>query len=315
MSGRNVKRLLLAIVAATIVYILQDGIHFVDETQQLVVTQFGAPVGRPVTTSGLFFDLPLLQTENAFDKRLIEYKSSATSVPTRDKRYITVSAYAIWHVTDPLKFFERVQNEAGATARLDEIVAGEVRNAVARYDLLELVRTTNRTQADVGTGVPSEEQSLILEKLEKGRAGLAAEVLARARARSGELGFEVVDVRFSQMNYVPEVQQAVYARMIAERQRVAAQYRSEGQGEAARISGERDRDMAQIRSEAYRTAEERRGKGDGEATRIYADAYGRDPEFYAFVKSLDTYEKSFDPKTLLILDGNNELLKYLGKTR
>ena len=313
MNRHRLKRLAQIVAALLVIYVVQDGVHFVDEAQQIIVTQFGDPIGGPVTKPGLFFDMPVIQTENYFDKRFLEYKSAPILVPTRDKRYITVSAFAVWRVNDPLKFFERVQDEVGAQARLDEIVAGEVRNAVARYDLIELVRTTNRTPSDVTP--QNEEESLILEKLQKGRAGMAAEILARARARSADLGFDIVDVRFSRMNYVPDVQKAVFARMIAERQRVAAQYRSEGQGEAARVSGERDRDLAQIRSEAYKSAEEQRGKGDGEATRIYAGAYGRDPDFYAFVKSLDTYEKAFDPKTMMILDGNSDLLKYLGKSK
>ncbi len=313
MTRESVTRLLWIIGAVALVYTVQDGIHFLDETQQAVITQFGDPIGSPVRSPGVFLDAPLVTAENYFDKRYIEYRSQPTQVPTRDKRYITVSAFALWRVKDPLKFFQRVTNEAGANARLDEIVAGEVRNAVARYDLIELVRTSNR---EVPAGaVPPGEASPILEKLQKGRAGLAAEVLARARARSADLGFEIADVRFTQMNYIPDVQKAVFARMIAERRRVAEQYRSEGQGEAARVSGERDRDLAQIGSEAYRAAEERRGKGDGEAARIYAEAYGHDPDFYAFVKSLDTYEKSFDPKTTMILDGNSEFLKYLGRTR
>lgn len=313
MTPHTKQRLLWIVAAIVLVYVVQDGIHFMDESQEAIITQFGDPIGAPITTSGLFFDLPLVQTENYFDKRVLEYTSQPTQVPTRDKRYITVSALALWKISDPLKFFQRVQNEAGARARLDEIVAGEVRNAVARYDLIELVRTTTRDASAVP--VQSEEESLILEKLQKGRAGLANEVLTQAKARAADLGFEVLDVRFVRMNYVADVQKAVYARMIAERQRVAAEYRSEGQGEAARISGERDRDLAQIRSEAYRTAEDRRGKADAEATKIYAGAYGRDPDFYAFSKSLDTYEKSLDPNTLMILDGSGELFKYLQRPR
>jgi len=302
----------LAVAIAT-VYVIQDSIHFNDESQQVVITQFGDPIGKPVTAPGLYFDLPLVQTENSFSKRSLEYQSKPTQVPTRDKRYISVAAFALWRINDPLKFFQRVQNEAGAQARLDEIVAGEVRNAVARYDLIELVRTTTRPVAQLAS--PSEEEAMILTNLEKGRARLAAEILERSRARSPDLGFEIVDFRFKHISYVDEVQKAVFARMTAERQRVAEQYRSEGQGEAARISGQRDRDLAQIQSEAYRASEERRGKADADATRIYAGAYGRDPDFYAFQKSLETYEKSFDPNTVLILDSNSDLLKYLGKSR
>lgn len=309
MTPETRRRLRWIIAAIVLVYVVQDGIHFMDESQMAIVTQFGDPIGAPITKSGLFFDLPLVQTENYFDKRVLEYTSQPTQVPTKDKRYITVSALAFWRISDPLKFFQRVQNEAGARARLDEIVAGEVRNAVGSYDLIELVRTTTRDAQSVA--VQSDEESPILEKLQKGRAGLANEVLTRAKARAADLGFDVLDVRFLRMNYVADVQKAVYQRMIAERQRVAAEYRSEGQGEAARINGERDRDLAQIRSEAYRMAEERRGKADADATRIYAGAYGRDPDFYAFSKSLDTYEKSLDPNTLMILDGSGEFFRYL----
>jgi membrane protease subunit HflC len=307
------RRLIWLLAAAVLVYVVQDSIHFLDESRVAIVTQFGDPIGAPIVKPGLFFDVPLVQTENYFDKRVLEYTSRATQVPTKDKRYITVSALALWRISDPLKFFQRVQNEAGARARLDEIVAGEVRNTVASYDLIELVRATNRDASTVP--VQSDEESPILEKLLKGRGGLANEVLTRAKQRASDLGFDVLDVRFVRMNYVDDVQKAVYQRMIAERQRVAAEYRSEGQGEAARISGERDRDLAQIRSEAYRTAEERRGKGDAEATHIYSNAYGRDPDFYAFSKSLETYEKSLDPNTLMILDGSGELFNYLQQSR
>jgi modulator of FtsH protease HflC len=310
MTRPTVVKLILAVA---LVYVIQDGIHFNDESQQVVITQFGNPVGKPVTAPGLYFDLPLVQTENNFSKQALEYQSKPTQVPTRDKRYISVAAFALWRITDPLKFFQRVQNEAGAQARLDEIVAGEVRNAVARYDLIELVRTTTR-QANQVTS-PSEEEAIILTNLEKGRARLADEILQRSRERSADLGFEVLDFRFKHISYVEDVQKAVFARMTAERQRVAEQYRSEGQGEAARISGQRDRDLAQIQSEAYRAGEERRGKGDADATRIYAGAYGKDPDFYGFVKSLETYEKSFDPSTVLILDSSSDLLKYLGKVK
>ena len=307
------KWLASLLTALAIVYVVQDGIHFNDESQQVVVTQFGDPVGGPVVSPGLYFDVPVAQTENTFDKRYIEYQSKATQVPTKDKRYISVAAFALWRISDPLKFFQRVQNEEGAQARIDEIVDGEVRNSVARYDLIELVRTTTRAPEQVV--VQNEEESVILARLEKGRARLAAEILARSRERSADLGFEIIDVRFKHMSYVAEVQKAVFARMIAERQRVAEQYRAEGQGEAARISGERDRDLARIQSEAYRTGEERRGKADAEATRIYAGAYSRNPELYSFVKSLETYERSFDPNTVMILDSNSDLLKYLGKAK
>jgi membrane protease subunit HflC len=279
----------------------------------VIITQFGEPVRGPITTPGLYFDLPLVQTENTFDKRFLEYQSQPTQVPTKDKRYINVTAFALWRIADPLKFFQRVQDQNNGQARLADMLDGEIRTAVARYNLIELVRSTTRNAQDVS--LQTEGEAVILQALEKGRRSLEREVLDHASARAADLGIVVIDVRFKRISYVDEVQKAVFARMIAERQQIAQQFLSEGQGEAARISGERERDLAMIQSEAYRTAEQTRGKADATATKIYGDANGRDPDFYTFVKSLDTYERSLDSNTIMILDSGSELLKYLDKPR
>jgi len=310
------RLLLLALQVAAVVaviYIIQDGIHYLNEPDQVIITQFGEPVRAPITTPGLYFDLPIIQSENTFDKRALEYQSQPTQVPTKDKRYINVTAFALWRIADPLKFFQRVQDQSGGQARLADILDGEIRSAVARYNLIDLVRTTNRNRQDVA--IQTEGESVILQSLEKGRRNLELEVLARASGRAADLGISVLDVRLRRMTYVEDVQKEVYARMIAERQQIAQQFVSEGQGEAARISGERDRDLAKIQSEAYRSAETMRGKADAEATRIYGEANGRDPDFYTFVKSLDIYERSLDANTIMILDSGSDLLKYLGKTK
>ena len=304
------KRLAVAGAAALVVW---SAVYQVGETNQAIVTQFGDPIGGPVTTPGLHLKVPLIQIVSLFDKRFLEYENRPTQVPTKDKRYLSVAAFARWRVSDPLKFFQRVQDEDGAQARLADILDGEIRNTVARYDLIELVRTTNRGAQAVA--VQSEEESVILQTIEKGRPRLAREVLDRAAARAADLGIEILDVRFKRLSYIEAVQKAVFARMIAERQRIAQQFLSGGQGEAARISGERERDLARIQSEAYRPGEAQRGKAEAEAARIYAGAYGQDPDFYAFVKSLETYERSMDPNTIMILDGNSDLLKYLSRSR
>ena len=304
---------LLVLAALAVVYVIQDGIHYLNEPEQVIITQFGEPVRGPITTPGLYFDLPIVQTENTFDKRSLEYQSQPTQVPTKDKRYINVTAFALWRIADPLKFFQRVQDQNGGQARLADMLDGEIRTAVARYNLIELVRSTNRNAQDVS--LQTEGEAVILQSLEKGRRSLEREVLDRASARAADLGIAVLDVRFKRISYVDEVQKAVFARMIAERQQIAQQFLSEGQGEAARISGERERDLAKIQSEAYRSAEQARGKADATATKIYGDANGRDPDFYTFVKSLDTYERSLDSNTIMILDSGSELLKYLGKPR
>ena len=285
----------------------------VSETSQVIITQFGDPVGAPVTTPGIHLKIPFIQQANAFDKRFLEWEGSPNQVPTKDKRFIWVDTYARWRIVDPLKFFQRLRDERGAQSRLDDILDGETRNAVARYDLIELVRNTNRRREDVP--VESEEERIILEPIQKGRQKIEKEILDRAASRMANLGIELLDIRLKRLNYVEQVQKDVFARMIAERNRIAELFRSEGEGEAARIRGERERELKRIQSEAYRTGEELRGKADAQATDIYVDAHGRDPDFYAFTKSLETYEKTMDAKTVFILGTDSELLKFMGKPK
>ncbi len=299
--------ILIAIIAGWIV--LAGVTYVVDETQQVIITQFGEPVGDPVVDPGLKFKVPFIQTANFFDKRFLEWDGDANQVPTKDKRFIWVDTYARWRIVDPLKFFQRLQDERGAQSRLDDIIDGETRSSVARHDLLEVVRSTNRNQEDVLIG--SEEETAILGKIKKGRQGIVQEILSKASERVKDLGIELIDVRFKRINYVEEVQKDVFARMIAERKRIAESYRSEGQGEAARIRGERERDLKRIQSEAYREAQEITGKADGEATNIYAESYNRDASFYAFIKSLETYERTVDPQTTFVLTTNSDFLRYL----
>ena len=262
-----------------------------------------------MTEAGLHFKVPFIQKTNYFDKRFLECDGNPNQVPTKDKRFIWVDTYARWRIVDPLRFFERLRDERGAQSRLDDILDGETRNSVARYDLIEIVRSSNRNPDDVL--VESEEEAAILEPIGMGRGKIALEILERSAVSTADFGIELLDLRLKRINYVEEVQQDVFARMIAERQRIAEEFRSEGQGEAARIGGERDRELQRIQSEAYREAEELRGVADGEATTIYGEAYSRDANFYAFTKSLETYEKTMDPNTVLILGTDNELLKYL----
>jgi modulator of FtsH protease HflC len=293
--------------------LLNGACYQVEEWSQVVITQFGDPVGAPVTTPGIHLKIPLIQQVNAFDKRFLEWDGSPNQVPTKDKRFIWVDTYARWRIVDPLLFFQRLRDERGAQSRLDDILDGETRNAVARYDLIELVRNTNRRREDVP--VESEEERIILEPIQKGRQKIEKEILDRAASRMGNLGLELLDIRLKRLNYVEQVQKDVFARMIAERNRIAELFRSEGEGEAARIRGERERELKRIQSEAYRSGEELRGKADAQATDIYADAHGRDPDFYAFTKSLETYEKTMDAKTVFILGTDSELLRYIGKPK
>ena len=301
------------IVLLAIGFLLDQATYTVSETEQVIITQFGDPVGDPVTSPGLHFKVPFIQRVNVFDNRFLEWDGNPNQGPTRDRRFILVDTYARWRITDPLLFFQRLRDERGAQSRLDDILDGETRNAVARHNLIELVRSTNRNEADVQ--IESEEEAVILEALEQGREEITREILQTAAGRTADLGIELLDLRLKRINYVAEVQQDVFARMIAERQRVAEEFRSEGQGEAARIDGERERELSQIQSEAYRIAEELRGKADATATAVYAESYDRDADFYAFTKSMETYEETMDGETVFILDTDSELLRFLDRTR
>ena len=305
MSGKPIGLIAVAIVA---LWVLSSTLYTIDETEQVIITQFGRPVGDAVTESGLHYKVPFIQVANKFEKRFLEWDGDPNQVPTRDKRFIWVDTYARWRISDPLLFFQRLQDERGAQTRLDDILDGETRNSVARHNLLEVVRSSNRDHDDVQV---AEGESTIFEQIATGRPAIAREILERSQERASGLGIELLDLRLKRINYVEEVQQDVFARMIAERNRIAAGYRSEGEGEAARISGERERELQRLQSEAYRTAQGIRGDADGEATAIYAEAYNRDPEFYAFLKSMETYELTADANSIFILTTDSDLLQFL----
>ncbi len=304
--SKNGLVLLVVVVACVI---LVKASYIVSETEQVIITQLGEPVGVAVTEPGLHFLKPFVQKPNFFEKRFLEWDGDANQVPTKDKRFIWVDTYARWRIDDPLKFFQRLRDERGAQSRLDDILDGETRNAVARHDLVEVVRTSNRQSS--AESREEEDSESVLQTITTGRQAITREILERATERAADLGIELVDLRFKRINYVEEVQKDVFARMIAERNRIASSYRSEGEGEAARIGGEKERDLQRIQSEAYRESQEIRGKADGEATQIYARAYNKDASFYAFMKSLETYEKTLDKDSILILTTDADFLRYL----
>jgi len=309
----NPRLLLPLIVLGAIA--LSSVAYVVDEAEQVILTQFGRPVGNPVSSPGLHFKVPLIQKVHRFDKRFLEWDGEANQLPTRDKRFIWVDTYARWRISDPLKFFQRLKDERGAQTRLDDILDGETRNAIAIHDLVEVVRTTNRTpEVDESQ---TEEERVALETITDGREKIRLEILAKAQARTGDLGIEILDVRLKRINYVAEVQAKVFDRMIAERERIAARFRSQGEGEALRIQGERERDLKRIGSEAYRAAEEIRGRADAAATEIYAAAYNRSREsqsFYEFLKTMETLEATVDPDTVLVLSSESDFYGFLKRS-
>jgi membrane protease subunit HflC len=313
MNSVNPKLIALVVIVFLALIVFFDGIFVVSETQQVIITQFGNPVGDPIISPGVHLKIPFIQKANFFDKRFLEWDGDPNQVPTKDKRFIWVNTYARWRISDPLKFLERLRDEQAAQSRLDDILDGETRSSVARHDLVEVVRSSNR--APEAILVDSDEETAILERIEKGRELITREILENAQRGVTDLGIELIDLRFKGINYVDEVRKDVFDRMIAERNRIAQRYRSEGEGEAARIRGEKEKELARIESEAYRAAEEIRGQADAEATQIYAEAYNRDIDFYAFMKSMETYEQTLDPGSTLILTTDSDLLRYLKRSQ
>lgn len=308
MNTRNILSLLAAVVVLTLLF---SSVFVLDETKQAIVTQFGKPVGEPRTQPGLHFKIPMVQKVQFFDKRYLEWDGDANQVPTKDKKFIFVDSYARWQITNPLQFFIRLRDERSGQSRLDDILDGETRNAIASHDLLDIVRSTNR-EPEISDEVMEDLENL--EKITVGRDKIEALILKRANERTADLGVQILDFRLKRMNYVDEVRNRVYDRMISERNRIADQFRSEGQGEARKIQGNKERDLAQITSEATREAEVIRGKADAQATSIYASAYNRNAqarELYSFLRSMEALEKSFDEKTNVVLSTDSELYRYL----
>lgn len=307
------RQTLTLVFLATLIYTLYSSIFILDETKQAIVTLFGKPVGEPRTEAGLNFKIPYFHKVQYFDKRYLEWDGARNQVPTKDKKFIFVDTYARWEITNPLQFFIRLRDERSAQSRLDDILDGETRNAVASHDLLDLVRSSNR---DPEITEEFMEQIEILEDINVGRAKIEKIVLEKANERTADLGVRVLDFRFKRMNYVDEVRDRVYDRMISERNRIADQFRSEGQGEARKIEGNKEKDLAEIQSEAFKKAEEIKGRADAEATKIYAAAYNRSRQsvdFYKFIRSMESFEKSLDENTTIILSSDSEFFRYLKK--
>jgi membrane protease subunit HflC len=294
--------------------VISSTVYVVREPEQVIITQFGRPVGNPISTPGLSFKIPFIQKVHRFDKRFLEWDGDSNELPTKDKRFIWIDTYARWRISDPLLFFQRLRDERGAQTRLDDILDGEARNAIANHDLVELIRSTNREPV-VDDVSPDTEEELV--PINVGREKIRQEILDKAQTRTADLGIEILDVQFKRINYVEDVRRKVYERMIAERKRIADRFRSEGEGEASRILGEKDRELKRIQSEAYRQAQEIIGKADAEATGIYADAYDRSEDtrsFYDFLRTMESYETTLDAETSLILSSDGEFYRFLQKS-
>jgi len=310
------RSLILIILLLLAALVLTESLYTVGEIEQVIITQFGKPVGDPITTAGLKVKVPLIQRVNSIDKRILEWDGSPSDMPTKDKLYISVDLFARWRIVDPLQYFLRLRDERSAQSRLDDILGSETRNAVAKHELIEIIRTTkgriplqDATLADpnntsVGTLVP----------IQKGRQQVEGEIIAAAAPKVRVFGIELLDIRFKRINYNASVLPKIYDRMISERRQIAERFRSEGNGEAARIIGNRERDLNRIQSEAYRRVEEIRGEADAKAAAIYAAAYNRSPEavqFYEFTRTMEAYKSIIANNTTLILSTDSDLFRFL----
>ena len=301
---------LIAIVLGIIV--LRASTYVLPEWEQVIITQFGEPIGDAVTEPGLKFKLPFVQEVNRFEKRWLEWDGEESEMPTKEKTYIYVDTYARWRIIDPLKFFESVRDEASAQSRLDDIIDSETRNVIAAHNLIEVVRSSNREfqQArDIEVAKVAGVTEAEIPKIEAGRDKLTRLILEKAAKAMPEFGIELVDIQFQRVNYTRSVKTKVFERMIQDRKSIANAYRSEGEGESARIRGDKERELKTIESGAFKDAEKIRGEADAKATDIYAEAYNRDPGFYKLVRSLESYGKTIDEESWVVLSSDSDYFK------
>ncbi|TVS05870.1 MAG: protease modulator HflC [Phycisphaerales bacterium] len=286
-----------------------------DETEQAVVVQFGAPVGEPVTEPGLHFKIPFIQEVRKFDKRLLSWDGDPNQIPTRGEQFISVDTTARWRIVDPLKFLQSVGDERGAQLRLNDILDSVVRDQISASELVEIVRSkdweVSREDLERAQITGEQDEEILLQRVARGRAEIVQSVLEQAQKLMPQYGIELIDIRIKRVDYVESVQERVFERMIAERQRIAEQFRAEGEGRAREIDGQTQRRVSEIRSEARRQAEVIRGAADAEATRIYNEAFGADPEFYAFFRTLESYSKSLGKDVTLILRADSDYFRFL----
>jgi len=308
---------IVGLIALFVIGIISGALYVIPETKQVIITQFGDPVGDPITEAGLHFKTPFIQEKNMIEKRILEWDGRPNEMPTKDKTYIIVDTFARWKIKDAKQYFLRLQNERRAQSRLDDILGSETRNAIARHNLIEVIRTTKDRKPNLEATLKTASGSGdfgVLYPISKGRAKIENEIFQAAEVKLQDFGIELLDIRFKRINYNETVRKRIYERMISERQQIAEQFRSEGAGEAAKIAGKKERDLLKIESEAYKTVQEVRGKADAEATEIYAKAYNQSRsavDYYEFVKTLETYEKMMSEETTMILSTDSDLFKFM----
>jgi membrane protease subunit HflC len=309
----------LLVVFGITTFVAMSSTYTVNEVEQVIITQFGKPIGEPVTTAGLKVKVPFVQEVNPIDKRILEWDGNPSDMPTKDKLYISVDLFARWRITDPLQYFLRLRDERSAQSRLDDILGSETRNAVAKHELIEIIRTTKDRVPLRDALLTDAEKDLkmgLLVPIQKGRKLVEEEIFTAAAEKVRVFGIELLDIRFKRINYNESVRPKIYDRMISERRQIAERFLSEGNGEAARIRGNRVRDLNKAQSEAYRQVEEIRGVADAKASEIYAKAYNQSPQsvaFYEFTRTMQSYKSIIGENTTLVLSTGSDLFKFLKK--
>jgi len=306
--------------AVVVFFVLAEICYTVNMTEQVIITQFGKPIGQPVVEPGLRFKKPFIQTVNRIEKRFLEWDGAPVGIPTKDKTYIYVETFARWRVKDAMQYFLRIRDERSARSRLEDILGSETRNAVAKHELIEIIRTdkARKPKQDDSLKGPAGAAVLgtvgALPPINVGRGKIEEEIKKAAEVKLADFGIELLDLRIKRVDYNPEVLDRIYQRMISERQQIAQAFRSEGEGAAARIAGQKERDLNEIQSTAYRETQRIRGEADAKAAEIYARAYTQNPqaaEFYAFLKSMETYRKVFAKDSTLLLSTDSDFLGLL----
>ncbi len=310
--NNRIALLIIPIVAALL--IAKGGLFTIHEGEQGIVTQFGKPVGE-VRYAGLHFKIPLIQEVRRFERRILKWDGDPNQIPTSDKRFIWIDTTARWRIADPLLFYKTVATERGALSRLDDIIDSVVRDAVSGHLLVELVRGADYTATEAVQERFEVEGTVVTADELFGREEILASILGKAQGSTPEYGIELIDVQIKRINYVEQVRQRVYERMINERKKVAAEFRSEGEGEKADILGQMEKELKGITSEAYRQSVEIRGAADAEAAAIYAEAYNRDKEFYSFIRTLESYKKAIQDNGRLVLSTDSDFYRYLKETK
>jgi membrane protease subunit HflC len=310
---KNISTTILLVLLILGGIVASGALYTVDETERVIITQFGKPVGEIINEAGLKVKVPFIQTVNRIEKRILVWDGAANDMPTKDKLYITVDTFGRWRIKDPLQYFLRLRDERSAQSRLEDILGSETRNAVARHELIEIIRTSKDRSAEADPMLADIDISTLLP-ITKGRKRIEADIFDAASGKLEEFGIELLDIRFKRINYNESVRQKIYARMISERDQIAERFRSEGAGAAARINGNKERELQKIVSEAYRTIQTIQGDADAEATDIYARSYNQSPaaaDLYKFIKTLETYRSVIDADTILVLSTDSDLMSLL----